>query len=206
MACSPYPEAEHDSKANPAVRNTKNNMLKHQCFNANLACQRDVVLSTVCSLFMNSGRGLLALEAGPGIPDPWVSGPEYKRSNQCVRQMCAPKCCAEFSVRRILRRILCRILGAPNFAPNFCAEFCLQKMSILLGKIAFLKNWARPKFGTQIRRKIRHTQNSAHTSAQNSAHRKFGATFRRTHLAYTLVGSFVLGARNPRIWDPWPGL
>ena len=91
--------------------------------------QNDLVLSTVCSLFMNSGRGLLALEAGPGIPDPWVSGPEYKRSNQCVRQMCAPKCCAEFSVRRILRRILCRILGAPNFAPNFCAEF-----------------WARPIF------------------------------------------------------------
>ena len=26
MACSPYPEAEHDSKANPAVRNTKNNI------------------------------------------------------------------------------------------------------------------------------------------------------------------------------------
>ena len=152
--------------------------------------------------FMNSGRGLLALEAGPGIPDPWDPGPEYKRSNQCVRQMCAPKCCAEFSVRRILRRILCRILGAPNFAPNLCAEFCLHKIIVLRGKIAFLKNWARQKFGTQIRRKIRHTQNSAHTSAQNSAHRKFGATFRRTHLAHTLVGSFVLGARIPRIWDP----
>ena len=73
--------------------------------------------------FMNSGRGLLALEAGPGIPDPWDPGPEYKRSNQCVRQMCAPKCCAEFSVRRILCRCVCRILGVPNFAPNLCAEF-----------------------------------------------------------------------------------
>ena len=111
--------------------------------------------------FMNSGRGLLALEAGPGIPDPWVSGPEYKRSNQCVRQMCAPKCCAEFSVRRILRRILCRILGAPNFAPNLCAEFCLHKIIVLRGKIAFSEKLGAPK--------IRHTN-----SAQNSAHPKFG--------------------------------
>ena len=97
--------------------------------------------------FMNSGRGLLALEAGPGIPDPWDPGPEYKRSNQCVRQMCAPKCCAEFSVRRIL----CRILGAPNFAPNLCAEFCLHKIIVLRGKIAFLKNFMQNTLLTEKR-------------------------------------------------------
>ena len=141
----------------------------------------------------------------------WAPGPRGRARDprslgfgprvQTIQPMCTPNVCADM-LRRILCRILCRILGAPNFAPNFCAEFCLQKMFILLGKIAFLKNWARPKFGTQIRRKIRHTQNSAHTSAQNSAHRKFGATFRGTHLAHTLVGSFVLGARIPRIWDP----